>query len=290
MPIISRGIKWMFAASFLFALMNLCVKRLPHIPAIEIVFFRSVVTLLMSVWALRRASVPILGNNRKVLVLRGLFGAIALLLFFMLLQRIPLASAAVLHFIAPIFTALMAAVVLKERLLPLQFAFMLLSFAGILVMKSFDWRIGWLDVSMGVLSAFCAGCAYNCIRYLKGSEHPVVIVLYFPLVTVPLTIVWLFFDWVMPQGYDWLWLLAIGVLTQWAQVLMTKAYQAESAAKVAAASYIGIVYALGLGYVFFHETFTWQTLAGMLLVLAGVILNVVLTPALKKKQQKEVTS
>jgi drug/metabolite transporter (DMT)-like permease len=280
----------MFAASFLFALMNLCVKRLPHIPAIEIVFFRSVVTLLMSVWALRRASVPILGNNRKVLVLRGLFGAIALLLFFMLLQRIPLASAAVLHFIAPIFTALMAAVVLKERLLPLQFAFMLLSFAGILVMKSFDWRIGWLDVSMGVLSAFCAGCAYNCIRYLKQSEHPVVIVLYFPLVTVPLTIVWLFFDWVMPQGYDWLWLLAIGVLTQWAQVLMTKAYQAESAAKVAAASYIGIVYALGLGYVFFRETFTWQTLAGMLLVLAGVILNVVLTPALKKKQQKEVTS
>jgi len=280
----------MFAASFLFALMNLCVKRLPHIPAIEIVFFRSVVTLLMSVWALRRASVPMLGNNRKVLVLRGLFGAIALLLFFMLLQRIPLASAAVLHFIAPIFTALIAAVMLKERLLPLQFAFMLLSFAGILVMKSFDWRIGWLDVSMGVLSAFCAGCAYNCIRYLKESEHPVVIVLYFPLVTVPLTIVWLFFDWVMPQGYDWLWLLAIGVLTQWAQVLMTKAYQAESAAKVAAASYIGIVYALGLGYVFFRETFTWQTLAGMLLVLAGVILNVVLTPALKKKQQKEVTS
>jgi drug/metabolite transporter (DMT)-like permease len=107
---------------------------------------------------------------------------------------------------------------------------------------------------------------------------------------VPLTIVWLFFDWVMPQGYDWLWLLAIGVLTQWAQVLMTKAYQAESAAKVAAASYIGIVYALGLGYVFFRETFTWQALAGMLLVLAGVILNVVLTPALKKKQQKEVTS
>lgn len=283
---LSRGVKLMFGASFLFALMNICVKMVPHIPAIEIVFFRSLITLVMSVWVLRRAHVPLLGNNRKILVLRGLFGAIALALFFMLLQRIPLASAAVLHFIAPIFTALIAALVLKERLLPLQFVFMLLSFTGILVMKSFDWRIGWMDVGMGVLSAFCAGCAYNCIRYLKGREHPVVIVLYFPLVTAPLAALWMFFDWVMPQGTDWLWLLAVGVLTQWAQVLMTKAYQAESAAKVAAASYIGIVYALSLGYVFFHETFTWQTIVGMLLVLAGVILNVALTPALKKQEQK----
>lgn len=271
--ILTKGVRLMLLASLLFSLMNVCVKMLSHMPAMQIVFFRSLMSLVMTLWALKRLHLPIWGRYRRVLLLRGMFGAVSLILFFILLQRIPLASAATLHFTAPFFTTIMAAVFLAEPLSPKQLVLLLICFVGVLLMKSFDWRIGWIDVGIGLLSAFSAGAAYSCIRYLKDKEHPLVIMLYFPLITVPVTGVWSWQYAYMPNGIDWFWLLAIGLLTQWAQLLMTKAYQAEPAARVALTSYMGLVYALVFGYILFGEVFSWQSLLGMLMVLLGVLLN-----------------
>ncbi len=115
--------------------------------------------------------------------------------------------------------------------------------------------------------------AYNVIRKLNTSENPLVIIFYFPLVTMPLTGAYSFFDWVAPEGIQWLYLLMVGVLTQIAQYFMTKAYQSEEVNKVASVSYIGIFYALIFGWVFFQETFNLQTYLGMAVVLVGVVLN-----------------
>ncbi|MEP0368038.1 MAG: DMT family transporter [Cyclobacteriaceae bacterium] len=68
----------------------------------------------------------------------------------------------------------------------------------------------------------------------------------------------------------------MGLCTQIAQYFMTKSYQAEEVSKVSILNYVGIVYALGFGWVFFDETFNVMTYVRMALVLAGVILNVLL--------------
>ncbi len=127
---------------------------------------------------------------------------------------------------------------------------------------------------MGMAAAFLAGCAYITIRIMKTSEHPLVIVFYFPLVALPFTGAFSALHWVQPEGFDWLLLLCIGILTQIAQVYMTKAYQAEAAANVASVTYLGILYALGFGFVLFNETFELQVVVGMVLVMIGVVLNV----------------
>jgi drug/metabolite transporter (DMT)-like permease len=77
----------------------------------------------------------------------------------------------------------------------------------------------------------------------------------------------------VPQGTDWLWLLACGAFTQGAQVTMTRAYQLERLSRVAPLNYLGILYALGLGYLLFGESFGPLAYAGTALVLAGVGLN-----------------
>jgi drug/metabolite transporter (DMT)-like permease len=82
------------------------------------------------------------------------------------------------------------------------------------------------------------------------------------------------YEWQTPVGWEWLVLLSVGVLTQFAQYFMTKAYQSEELNKVASLNYLGILYALAMGWVFFDEHFTTLTYAGMGLVLTGVILNV----------------
>jgi drug/metabolite transporter (DMT)-like permease len=282
------GVHYMLLASFVFALMNVFVKWIAHIPAIEIVFFRSLIALILSFAALRSQGVYIWGNNRLMLLSRGMFGATSLILFFITLQNMPLASATVIHYVAPIFTAILAAFFLKEKVYPLQWAFFLMSFAGILCIKSFDARLSWLYVGLGVAASFAASMAYNTIRKMSQTEHSLVIVFYFPLVATPVAALLMLSDWVWPQGSDFFFLLMVGLLAQIAQVWLTRAYQRENAATVASVSYFGIVYALGLGFVFFNESFSLQSILGMALVIGGVLLNLLYKHYRQQAQAKKV--
>jgi RarD protein len=272
---VTKGITYMLFAVFAFSIMNLLVKMLPHIPAMEIILFRSAISFVICVVGLKVQKVKGLGTNKKVLFLRGLFGGMALFLFFTTIQNIPLASAITLHYLAPIFTAIIAWLILGERLVPLQWLFFLISFIGVTMVKGFDERVDTYYFIMGIVSAFLSGCAYNCIRKLKTSEHPLMVILYFPLVTLPVASIYcIFYEWTTPVGWDWLYLLLIGILTQIAQLYMTKAYQLEEAARVASVSYTGIIYALGFGFLFFHEVFNVYVSIGIGLMLLGVVLNV----------------
>ena len=97
---LTAGVRYMFISTFFFAVMNLLVKMIPNIPAIEIVFFRSLVSLVLSFVILKGARVNIWGNNKLVLLLRGGTGAVALIMYFLTLQVIPLASAVTIQVVA----------------------------------------------------------------------------------------------------------------------------------------------------------------------------------------------
>ena len=280
---LSRGVQYMLLATFVFAIMNVAVKWVGHIPAVEVIFFRSIISLIMSGVALRSQKVYLFGNNKKVLILRGIAGSLGLILFFTTIQRIPLASAVTLMFLSPIFTAVLGIWIVKEPVRWLQWVFFIISFAGIMMIQGFDTRVSPVMALVGIGAAFFSGVAYNMIRKLKNSEHPLVIVFYFPLVTLPFTIVYMFFDWVTPVGTDWIVLILVGVLTQVAQYFMTKAYQSEELAKVANIQFTGILYAIGFGWVLFDETFNFNTYLGMTMVLIGVILNIAYKQRLQQR-------
>ena len=270
----TRGIYFMMLATFIFSCMNVMVKFVSHIPAVEIVFFRSVISLVLSYAMLKPKGVSVWGKNKKILLMRGLSGAVALVLYFITLQKIPLASAVTIHFLSPIFTSILGVFIAKERVKPWQWVFFGIAFSGILIIQGFDVRISPVYAGIGILAALLSGLAYNFIRKLNTSEHPLVIVFYFPLVTLPLTGTYSAFHWVSPQGFDWLFLLGIGITTQFAQYFMTRAYQTEELSKVSSLNYIGILYALGFGYFLFHESYAPLVFLGMVVVLVGVVLNI----------------
>jgi drug/metabolite transporter (DMT)-like permease len=264
----------MLIAGVLFSLMNVSVKLIPHIPALQIILFRSVFTLVFTYFLIKNAGVPLFGNNKKLLIARGVAGSIGLMTFFYTLQTIPLASAVTINYLAPIFTTLLGIVIVKQKVMLKQFFYFGVSFAGVVIIEGFDPRISPFDLSIGLLSAFAMGVAYNIIRKLNTTEHPLVIMFYFPFVTIPIAAVATYFIWVTPIGWDWGILLLISLLTQFAQYFMTLAYQRAQLSKVASLSYIGIIYALGFGFFIFEETFPLMAYLGMALVLAGVILNI----------------
>jgi len=265
----------MLISSFAFSLMHLCVKALPHIPVFELVFFRSIVSLVISYTTLKKKKINPFGNHKKILFARGLFGVSALTLFFVTLQNIPLAGAVTIQYLSPIFTAFFAIWILKEQVKKRQWFFFLLAFLGVLILKGFDisGTISYKYVGFGLVSACFSGLAYNCIRLLRKTENTLVVVFYFPLVATPIMAVLSFFKWVKPEGIDWLYLLLLGIITQIAQIYMTKGIQSDRAGNIMTYKYIGVLFAFGYGYLFFGETYSLLSLLGIILLLSGVLLN-----------------
>ena len=277
----TRGVWYMAIATFLFALMTVFVKLVPNIPALEIIFFRAIISVVICWWSLKRSRVPIFGNNRIMLTFRGIFGVIALTLNFYLIHEIPLATASTLTYLAPISTTLIGIWFVQEKVSPVQCLFFAISFAGVLVIQGFDTRVSLFHLGVGIVTSVFMGLAYNCVRKLSTDEHPLVIIFYFPFVCLPITGLWCLLYWEQPAGWEWFYLFMVGITSQAAQYFMTRAYQLAEISTVSIVNYTGIIYAIVLGFILFGEGFNLLTYAGMGLVLVGVICNVVWKQRLK---------
>lgn len=269
-----------------FSLMNLTVKYLDRLPATELVLFRSIISLFLSLYFIRRRNLSPWGNQKIYLIGRGVSGVIALSLFFYTLQKLPLGSAITLQYLSPIFTALFGIFILKEKVKWWQWLFFGISFGGIALIKGFDSEISPLLFVLGISSSIFAGLAYNFIRKVKNTDHPLVVVLYFPLIATPVMGIISLFNWVNPIGWEWGLLLLMGILTQIAQINMTKALQLVEANEITGFKYLGVILALGFDFFLFGYTYEWPVLVGMVLVVSGVLLNILLKARMRQKARK----
>ena len=127
---------------------------------------------------------------------------------------------------------------------------------------------------MGVVSALFSGIAYNAIMKCRKTDEPITVVMYFPLIAAPITLmIMIFNDVILPRGIDWGILLLIGIFTQFAQVFMTKSFHSEDASMVTPIKYIGAIYAICIGLFIFNEKLSQIVSIGISLILLGVLLN-----------------
>ncbi len=271
--VFTPGIRYIMLATLFFSFMNIGVKYIDRIPSYEIVFIRAVVTLVVGYILLRREGLDPRGNNKKYLLLRGIFGTVAMILYFYTVQQMPLASAVTIQYLSPIFTVIIAGILLKESPRPMQWLFFAVSFGGVFMVKGFDPRVSITDLLLGIGAAVGSAFAYNFIRKLKSSDHPLVVVFYFSLITVPIVGVYSCFNWVVPTMEEWGVMIAIGLAVTIAQIFMTKGYQLEKAANISNFNYLGTIYALILGFFLFDETFGLLTFAGIGLIIFGVLMS-----------------
>ena len=124
--------------------------------------------------------------------------------------------------------------------------------------------------------SICSAFAYNCIARLRDSEDPQVIMLYFPLITVPLTLPFTIIHWMPPTPTEWAILVLTGVLVQTAQYFMTLSYQAGRPAAVSIVSYLGVFFAVLWDVLFFDSVPSREAGMGIALVVTGVLLSALL--------------
>ena len=267
----------MLVASFAFGLMNICVKMVSGMPVAETVFFRALVQIVLGYVTIRQLGVSPLGKNKMLLLQRGLFGSLGLICYFYTLQQMPLGNAIIIHYLAPVLTTILAIWMAGERVIRLQWLFFAVTFAGVMLVNGAGFEVPVLPMLAGLGGAVFSALAYNTIKKLTGVEDPNVVVLYFPLVSVPIALAYFLFkpqDWVWPDGMQWMWLLGTGISTQIGQFFMTRAYQEDLASRVSAVSYAGILWGAGAGLLIFDESYAILQYVGMGMVIAGVVLNI----------------
>lgn len=277
-PILAVSLK--LGALFLFTAMSAIVKLLSEdIPAGEAVFFRSLFAIpVIIVWLVAR------GELRHGLVAkrpmghfwRGVLGTTAMGLTFTGLGLLPLPEVTAIGYATPIFTLILAAMMLGERIRLIRISAVAIGLLGVTIML---WpRLSGFDTlgdgaTLGALSVlgatFARGLVQIHIRQLVQVDHPAAIVFYFSVTATILSGLTVFFGWAVPTAGQLALLILTGLIGGVAQILVTSSYRFGQASMLAPYDYVSMLFAVIIGYLFFSELPTLVMLAGALLVIAG---------------------
>lgn len=280
---LKKAIYFMLLSTLAFTFMNGLLKLLTAYSAYQMVFFRSLGSLFFTFGFLLNNRIPILGTHRKLLVLRGLVGSTSMVLFFMALHYMPLGSAVGLRYIAPIFAAIFAILLLREKVKPVQWLFFVISFSGVMVLKGLDRNIPLIGLALVLIASVFSGLVYIIIRKIGSREHPVVIVNYFMCIATIIGGVGAIFNWKTPVGIDWLLLSSLGVFGYFGQLFMTKAFQMGETNAIAPLKYLEVFFAVIVGVIFLGEAYVIWSFVGLAMIIGGLLLNIWFKQRLLKK-------
>lgn len=279
------GILLMFYSSCAFSLMALCVKcASPDLPSYEIVFFRSIIGMVLTWLVIRRKKVELPGKSWRHLLMRSLSGFAALSLYFYTLTRLPLGTAVLLNYTSPIFATLLAMLFLSERPNLLLGTMTLVAFAGIYFLVDRP-EIRHMDaVWTGLLSAVCAAVAYISIRAIKHRESPLVIILWFTTVSTLGSLFFLPRGFVWPSPLTWLAVAGIGIFSYYGQLWLTISLRRVPASLAVPFSYVTPLLSFLYGFIFWGDHVSGRELTGIVMIISAATLISWLGKTAEKKR------
>jgi drug/metabolite transporter (DMT)-like permease len=261
-------------SALLFGLMAFVAKQASaRLPGPEVAFVRFVVGLVAVAVAVA-GGLRLRPVNWTGLFLRGFFGGLAVLLFFIAIARLPVGTATLLNYTAPVFTAMFAAWFLDETVTPRTGLALAAAFGGVVLVLRGHAAPGEIGFgpweACGLASAILSGAAVTTIRNLRRTDGSWEIFTAFCLVGSLATAPQALTGWVAPRPVEWLLLVAVGLLAVVAHVLFIHALRHVRAAVSGVISQLTPVTALLLGALLLRERVTGTSLVGSAITLAGV--------------------
>ncbi len=273
----------MLISTLSFACMNALVKYLVSFPTLQIVFFRALGSLMITFIYLKKQRINQWGNQKQLLIYRGIVGVTSMILFFWGVHYISVGSAVTLRYIAPLFAGLLAVIYLKETIKPLQWLFFISAFFGVYLIKNYDASGSNFGIFLVLLAAFFSAVVYILISKIGNKDHPVVVVHYFMLIATLVGGVGSLFFWRSPSLYELILLLSLGIFGFFGQLYMTKAFQNAEAHMVAPFKYVEVIFTMLFGVFILHENYELLHIVGTFLVIVSLVFNVLYKTRLNKK-------
>lgn len=209
-----------------------------------------------------------------LLFYRGFFGGLAVLLYFLTIEHVPVGMATLLNYTAPVFSGFFAAMFIGEPVRPRVIVPLLVAFAGIfLVVRGSSAGPGGINrwVLAGLGSAILSGAAVTSLRVARRTEGSWPIFASLSVFGVVATAPFAIMNWQTPTGSEWVLLLLIGIFSIGAQLTMTHAYRWVENITAGVISQLAVVISMTLGALWLNERPTALTLAGSVLTLSGVL-------------------
>jgi len=268
------------AASAAYTVSAALVKSLVgEYPPVELMFFRSVVVALVTLpFMLRQGGLRALRPRRPMGHLARLaFGFTGMLTAFYGYGQLPLATNTALGFCMPLFLTILSVPLLGERVTWPRVAAVLAGLAGVLVMVR-PWRTGaealpLVPVAIVLFGVVAWALAMISIRRMgEQGESNVTIVLWFGVGSTILAGLLSIPVWVTPTWIALAGMLAIGLVTLAAQLLMTEGYRSGETTLVAPFEYGAIIYTTLMGIVIWREIpDAWDYTGIAIIVAAGLL-------------------
>ncbi|MCB2386896.1 MULTISPECIES: DMT family transporter [Thalassolituus] len=266
---------WMSGALLSFMLMAISGRELSHsLTTYQILFFRSVIgVLVISILLSRSGWQQIRTQRLKTHWLRNIAHYAGQYGWFYGLAFIPLAEVIAIEFTTPVWTALLAFFLLKERLTGARLQALVLGIAGLLLILRPG--AGVLQPAAFAVLGGALGYAFSYIqtKSLTRTDTPLCILFYMTLMQLPFGLVPSVLNWTTPAAETLPWILLVGITAMSAHFCMAHAFRLADATVVVPMDFLRLPLIAVVGYLFYQESIDLFVLAGAVLMFSGNLLN-----------------
>jgi drug/metabolite transporter (DMT)-like permease len=266
-----RGALWMLGAVFSFALMAIAVRELQrHMGSFEIVLLRSLGMLAITLAMLPRAGVAAIRTTRFQLHLwRNLIHFLGQVLWVYSIGALALATVFAIEFTMPVWTAILAALFLGERLTQPRLVQLGLGLVGVLIILR-PGAGGFHPAALAmILGSLCYASSFIFTKRLTSTDNALAVLFWMSVVQTPISLVAAIPDWVTPVLADAPWIAGIGAGAFTAHYCMTQAMRLVDAMVVVPIDFIRLPLIAVVGALAYGEAFDPLVIAGAAIIFAG---------------------
>jgi drug/metabolite transporter (DMT)-like permease len=267
--------------------MAVLVKAIPNVSSYQTTFFRFAIGLgiigILSLFGI----INLKFNDKKNLFWRGLVGGAAVYLFYLAILKLGVGKGSVYIYSYPIFATLFSMIILKEKVEPIKFVLIFISFAGLVLLSvgggkgSLD-GLGFYEL-IAISGSVITGLAVVFVKKLHDSDNSYAI--FFSQCIVGF---WMF---LVPSGAtqasgninELLLLVLVGVVATIGQLFMTEGYKYVNVATGSLLQSMVPVFNLLSGWLIFHEQFSTIEMLGAFAIVGSCFALVIINFSIGKK-------
>lgn len=272
-----KAIIWMTGALVSFSFMAIGIRELSgEFPVFQTLFIRSVVGLLFvsSILLLTNQTKRVKTKKISLHLFRNVFHFAGQYGWFIGIGLLPLAEVFALEFTVPIWTAIIAAIFLKEKFSTAKILGIILGVSGVLVIVQLGVSIVGSASLIVLAAAVCYSVAHTSTKVLSASEKPVIILFYMCLVQLPIAFVLALYSWTWPVGLQWFWLMVISLTALSAHFCMAKSMLYADVTTVVMIDFLRLPLIAIIGMLLYQEQFEISIMLGGALMLLGNIISI----------------
>lgn len=244
------------------------------IPLFEVVFFRAFLSLFILVPIMIKRGSEFKGSRYDLLILRGVLGFVGMTATFYALTKMHLGDATVLFNTFPLFIALFAPLLIKEKFIRSHFLFIILAFVGVSLIIKPSYTIFNSASFIGLMAGVITGFTMITVRKLTETDGSFTITFYFTTIVALGAAPFMAAEFVLPSISTFLLMTCIAVAVTAGQLLNVKAYSYDHASVISPFGYASVLCSYILGIVIWNEIpDLLSILGGILVVIAGVAIT-----------------